>query len=214
MTLDTTRHSGIFDASQQSITLIGAGGIGALTALVLAKMGVGHMTVYDHDTVDDVNIATQFHRPSDIGTLKVRALRKTVDEFSGLWLEPRAFPVEADTEIQDLIVISALDSIKARKGVWEAVKAHPPLWYLDARMAAEEVHLFAVDMQEPDWYDAELGQTDENNIAELPCTAKATIYCAAFSAGHLGHAVKRIANGEPLERHIVHNIPSHRILAF
>ncbi|MCL4561887.1 MAG: ThiF family adenylyltransferase [Chloroflexi bacterium] len=70
------RHSALFDASDIGITLIGAGGIGALTGIVLAKMGVGSLILFDGDRVDEVNIATQFHHLDQIGLLKVDAARQ------------------------------------------------------------------------------------------------------------------------------------------
>ena len=80
--MDHLRHSGIFNASRFPITLIGAGGIGAITGIVLAKMGVPVLNVYDGDTVDPVNIATQFYRTSDIGSAKPFALKQIIEEFS------------------------------------------------------------------------------------------------------------------------------------
>ena len=53
------RHIGIFAPLEFPVRLIGAGGIGAMTAVMLAKMSDGDVRVYDDDTVDDVNIANE-----------------------------------------------------------------------------------------------------------------------------------------------------------
>jgi tRNA A37 threonylcarbamoyladenosine dehydratase len=82
--MDHTRHIGIFYAKNYTVTLIGAGGIGAITAITLAKMGVGQLHIFDSDDVEEINIATQFHQVSDVGKSKVSALAQTVEAFSGL----------------------------------------------------------------------------------------------------------------------------------
>ena len=52
--MNHTRHMGIFQVpSTFSVTLIGAGGIGATTALTLAKMGVRILQIFDDDTVSE-----------------------------------------------------------------------------------------------------------------------------------------------------------------
>ena len=61
---------------------MGAGGLGAITALALAKMGVVQMTVWDDDQVSPANIPTQLHPVSDIGMYKVDSLQQTLERFS------------------------------------------------------------------------------------------------------------------------------------
>ena len=55
------------------VTLIGAGGIGGLTAITLAKMGVPEMIIWDGDVVAIENTGTQFFSSSDVERLKVDA---------------------------------------------------------------------------------------------------------------------------------------------
>ena len=82
--MDHTRHIGVFNAANYSVVLIGAGGIGALTGITLAKMGIGSLSIYDDDQVDPINLATQFYRLSDVGKDKVLALSEDVLEHAGL----------------------------------------------------------------------------------------------------------------------------------
>jgi tRNA A37 threonylcarbamoyladenosine dehydratase len=64
--MDDIRHIGIFNAAEWPITLIGAGGIGALTAITLGKMGVPTLNVWDGDEVSPENVATQFFSSFDV----------------------------------------------------------------------------------------------------------------------------------------------------
>ncbi len=214
--MDHTRHADLFRAEDLSLTLIGAGGIGAAAALALAKMGVGHLTVWDDDTVSEFNLATQLHRISDLGRQKVQALCQLVFEFSDdtdfVAIPDRLVP-EDHWGLEDYIVISAVDSIAARKGIWQAVRQGRVRWYLDSRMAAEEFHLFTVDMKsDTGWYEQMLAGEDDTNVVELPCTSKATIFTALVAAGQIGSAVKKIAVGQRNPRVLVHNIAANNLM--
>ena len=123
--MNNMRHSGIFSIyPSASVDIIGAGGLGATTALTLAKMGYRYMTIYDSDVVSEENTGTQLHKPSDIGTAKVLALALTIEEFSDdISINTMYERVTAETRLYSPIVISAVDSINARKDIWKAVMA-------------------------------------------------------------------------------------------
>lgn len=213
--MDHTRHADLFRAEDVSVTLIGAGGIGAATALTLAKMGVGSLTVWDDDTISEVNLPTQLHKLSDLGRPKVHALNQLVCEFSDdtsfVPVFDRVVPI-ANWGLDDYIVISAVDSITARKGIWEVVKQGNVRWYLDSRMAAEEFHLFTVDMKKYSWYEQMLDAEDDSSVPELSCTAKATFYTSSIASGRIGLAIKRIAMGQKNPRVFIYNIASDYLM--
>lgn len=208
------RHSGIFDISHLSVTIVGAGGIGAITALALAKMGVGYLNLIDNDTVSDVNLATQFHALESLGLPKVEALKSEILRYAdGTDILTEQDRVEPDGLLYGSIVIAAVDSIASRKAIWSAVCRGKTRWFLDSRMAAEEFHLYSVDMEHGwDWYGKIIDREDDSRVENLPCTAKATIYTAAMSAGHIGAAVRKIATGLTPARYLVHNILSDSLL--
>ncbi len=209
--MDHTRHIAIFDAAPLSISLVGAGGIGAMTALMLAKMGVGDLVIYDGDVISPENLPTQLHRLETEGEPKVDALAKTLALFSD---DTRVYPVDGDVVINGeplggKIVISGVDSIAARKVIWDRVRAGHAAWYLDARMSAEEFHLYAVDLNDPlkvAKYEKMISAEDDSRIAEIACTQKATFYCAAMASGHIGSAVRKIATAHKPAYYVVHNI--------
>jgi len=210
--MNNTRHMDIFDVSLTTATMIGLGGIGSPTAIALAKMGIGGLTIYDGDIVSEENVATQFYKLSDIGNFKCSALASALAEYSDVPVRGSGIMVTGDTGIADQIVISGVDSITSRKAIWETVKQSQTKWYLDARMAAEEFQLYSVNMKDPDWYDRLIGASTEEGIPDVPCTAKATIFCAFIAAGHLGAAVRRIATGIPQPRVLTHDIIKNKII--
>jgi molybdopterin/thiamine biosynthesis adenylyltransferase len=215
--MEHTRHSGLFSANRLSVTLIGAGGIGALTALVLAKMGVGYITLFDDDEVDTVNLATQMYRVSDVEKYKVDAvvdqIREYTDDVEVVGLGERVDRAMWDTDdVKAEIIISAVDSIQARTDVWYVVNGYTWRNYIDARMAAESFQCYIVNGDDRSWYEQLLfGQKDEN-IPDEPCTSKATFYTAALAAAHIGNIVRKIITGQSLPKRIVQDLVSNTLL--
>lgn len=203
------RHSGIFSVAEYPISLIGAGGIGALTAVVLGKMGIPMINIFDPDEVSEENVATQFYSTFDLESPKVEALSKYMARLADDTLVfPISERIDADTPYDGFaapVIISAVDSIDARKEIWKVIRIKPWMYYMDARMSAEVFHLYTVG-QDRRWYDELIEEQDEASVAEVPCTAKATIYTAAFAAGHIGKTLRMIATGITPPKMIVHDI--------
>jgi len=215
--MDHTRHIGIFNASNLSVSLVGAGGIGAMAALMLAKMGIPHLTVYDGDTVAPENMSTQLHRLGTEDEPKVEALQKTLTLFSDdTSIYPAYRRITNNDELFGQVVISAVDSIKARKDIWAAVIRGSVGWYIDARMSAEEYQMYVIDMENPEKvakYDAMISQEDDSKIPDIPCTQKATFYCAAMAAAHIGATVRKIVTGIRPVYYTVQNMLYNRLFA-
>jgi len=218
--LDPTRHIGIFNASHLDVCLIGAGGIGAITAMTLGKMGVHTLDIYDDDRVDQVNLATQFHQVSDVGLCKALTVARSTRDFSLGCVNGYPERVGRQGKLRPAdVFISAVDSIASRQAVWHAVKntapvenpSFPNVWYLDARMGAEVFELFAVNMKDPDWYEANISRTHDVDLPDLPCTSKATIYTANIAAGHIGVAVRRILTLSQKPGFLTHHILNNQI---
>lgn len=196
-----------------TVTMIGLGGIGAAAAVTLAKMGVKYFELYDPDEVEDVNIPTQLLRISDVGKPKVTSvitLMKDIAEVTGIAHVARA---DLDTRYSTCIVISAVDTIDARKDIWFGATMSEIDWYLDARMGSQHFQLRTVNMNTGvGWYDSELMALNEDDVPDEPCTAKATFYCAMIGAGIIGNQVKRIVMNQIVPRVIVFDIPSLQLV--
>jgi molybdopterin/thiamine biosynthesis adenylyltransferase len=162
------------------IFVIGAGAIGSMTVLTLAKMGFNNIFVYDDDIVDFVNINNQFYRISDIGKLKVVALYSLVKDFTGVEIVP------INARAKDMmagIVISAVDSMESRKQIFELFCGS---LLIDPRMAIEYASIRTFMPRKGDTpkdYTQSL-YSDKDAVAER-CTAKATMYTASLIAGHV-----------------------------
>jgi len=215
--ISNERFSGIFQVPDIfPICVIGAGGIGADVIQTAGKMGFQEILVFDDDTVDPINIATQNHRISDVGNTKVAAIADAVKEYSGAFVDGYCRRVDAYMQFpyQQEVVISAVDSVNARKDIWNAVllarlNEVGPKWYIDCRMAALEYQMYVIDMNNENamsQYGFELGSIDEADIPDLPCTEKATTFLGKLAAAHVGAELMHIVNGKCVSRWLVHNI--------
>ena len=183
------------------VTIIGVGGIGSFLALLLSKMGIPKIVVWDDDVVDSTNPSSQFYRPSDDGRLKVVALKEIVEMFStaAVTAIPRRF---TGTEKPKGIVLSAVDDMDVRMGIWHnSIKYNPhvPL-YIEARMGGEELRVYSLNPCDPDLVERyEKCLYPQSRAFQQPCTGKAIAYTTFDSAGIIGREVKAFLTGEPVQ---------------
>jgi hypothetical protein len=210
------------------ITVIGAGGIGAATVVALAKTGFEKITVYDFDTIEDHNMPNQLlplwqdvaYTDSDnlpfldwaptLGEHKASALYNLVYRLAGVEIKAELVPYE-DQPLTS-VVVSAVDSLDARRLIWEQVlRSIDTDFFLDGRMAITSMDLYAVDMLNQnaiDQYAASLGGEAE----ELPCTARATMFNSFIIAGHLTALLVAKLNGWPYPSRFYYNVRSWKTL--
>lgn len=176
------------------IAMIGAGGIGAPTALALAKMGVSHLEVWDPDKVSEENLGPQMYPQRAVGKFKVNTLKSflrgqapwcKVTVHTELFTENTSY--EAD------VVIAAVDSLHARKTIWANTDREVCGLYIDPRMGAEVLTIHSVIPKEDgDWY----VPTMEGEPITAKCTAKATFHCGLVAGAMTAQAVKAWVVGE------------------
>lgn len=106
--------------SKAHIGIAGVGGLGSNCAMMLARCGVGHFVLVDHDVVDASNLNRQHFFPRHVGMPKVQALAEQMfdlnEEISIVtsMLELNAYNVK-DIFAPCSIVVEAVDfaSVKA-----------------------------------------------------------------------------------------------------
>jgi molybdopterin-synthase adenylyltransferase len=178
------------------VHIIGAGAIGSHAALSLAKMGMSDITVWDFDDVSIENMNSQGYRFKDIGQPKVTALLNIIHDYTNVIITtvPRAFEEKDAVNLKGIVVV-AVDSMKARSMIYEAIKATgwAVKYIIDPRMSAEFYLQYTINPFRDDdkkTYDKTL-YTDEQAVSER-CTAKSTIYTATLAAGMVVKTVKDI----------------------
>jgi molybdopterin/thiamine biosynthesis adenylyltransferase len=176
------------------VTIIGAGGIGAPAALCLAKTGVGNLQIYDYDEVGPENTGPQMYGPTAVGQPKVLALRRFLRQQAP-WTQVEPFRTRYEGEqLETDVVIAAVDSLEARRVIWEGVQKSPSVKLLvDPRMGAEILTVHSVIPTEDGvWYE----ETLEGPVMPATCTAKATFYTGLVAGAMCAQALKAFAVGE------------------
>lgn len=208
--MDRTRFSGIFNASELDVSLIGCGGIGGFVALNLAKMGVNLLILIDSDKVEEENTGSQIYGDTDIGSHKVNALQEIVGTLSpdtNIMTLPARIPSEASWEwFAAPLVISAVDSIQSRQEIWGEIQLENWVHYIDARMGPEFFMAYIVRGDDRLWYENMLAAETDSLYPDEPCTAKATFYTGSIAGGIISSFVRDIVTRRPLEKILTFDI--------
>lgn len=210
----TTRHASILPSSctKKKITIVGCGAIGSHTALSLARMGYEYLTLIDDDVVSAENMNSQGYYIDEIGQPKVDALATHIYRATGFTVEKINKRIQSYDILDSDILICAVDSMAARKDIFQAHKNEQG-WFIDPRMGAEFAKLVVHKRDEGEiayfktWY-------SDDDAEEAPCTAKATVYCASMLSGLVVKAVKDISTGNSYTRRLEWNIRDNGLLAF
>ena len=111
------------------VAVVGAGGLGGQVILLLARVGIGHLVVVDHDIFDETNLNRQAlsHRES-IGRPKSEQAVAAVRSINpGVEVTPHQAKIDASNarEILDRsdVVVDALDNVPTRFALERAAKA-------------------------------------------------------------------------------------------
>lgn len=192
MLKDTPRYNrqmDIVDVDKLSIPIhvIGVGGIGSWTTMLLAKMGCSNITVYDFDEVEDHNVASQFYKSNQLGFLKTESLRSNVIEQTDITI--KIGDVEKEKDISEGIVIIAVDSMKMRRELNEMFK-DKDLFIIDGRMGGLQAEVYCAIASK---YEPTLVANDDEVEHEI-CTAKAISFNCAIIGGMITNYVRLYVN--------------------
>ncbi len=190
--------------------IVGVGAIGRQVALQLAAMGIPQLTLVDHDVVDVVNLAPQGYTPSDLGQAKVEATAHGCRQLNPELVVQtaaekfRRSAVRSWLGTRRLAVFCCVDSITARKLVWEGVRDHA-VFFADARMSGEVIRVLASARPSTDsYYPTTLFAQDQAYAGA--CTSKSTIYTASIAAGLMLGQFTRWLRELPVERDMMLNL--------
>lgn len=191
------------DVCHEQITIIGAGATGSFTALALAKMGFDNIIIFDADTIEEHNFPNQLFPVSQLGENKAHAVGKIVKEYTEV--EVHSVPFFYEKQKLKGIVISALDSMKGRKMIYNnAVKSGEVKLLVDPRTGAEIFKLYTVDMGlEIQRKEYEKTLHDDSKADEAPCTARAIIYSVLVVSAYIARQIKLFQMNQPYKREII-----------
>ncbi|MGK7876603.1 MAG: ThiF family adenylyltransferase [Xenococcaceae cyanobacterium] len=104
-----------------SVTMCGAGALGANITENLARSGFGKLRVIDRDRIEERNLSTQPYYKSDIGAYKAKILTNTLYRALGIAIDGRSKELTSANCAQLLrnssLVIDTFDNSAARQAV-------------------------------------------------------------------------------------------------
>lgn len=185
-----TRFREIIDTDkvQMKIDIVGAGSTGSNLAMLLARLGIVDITVYDNDTVEGHNLGHQAFRVQDIGKSKVEVLAEIVEEATGTKIKTVNEFTDGSNIRTDILVL-ALDTMSGRKEVAEKADA---MFIIDSRMGGEGVTVYATG--DKDRHASTLFPDEE--AAPMSCGGRAIGYTSYIAVALMEIVIKRIMLGE------------------
>lgn len=134
-----------------NVTLAGVGGIGSWTGLLLGRLGINYLRLYDYDEVETANMSGQLYRVEDVGNLKTSALSSIIREYTNNGrIVAHGTGLSLSSQI-DKILICGFDNMEARKTAFKLWKSMVDLagrkeecLFIDGRLAAEELQVLAI----------------------------------------------------------------------
>tara|TARA_R100000278_G_scaffold122615_1_gene109250 strand:- start:65 stop:817 length:753 start_codon:yes stop_codon:yes gene_type:complete len=165
----------------EEVTIIGAGGVGSALILSAAIMGFKKIHVWDMDVLEEHNLSTTMYPQQYLGMSKTEASKEIVKYFG---CEHTEIIQHGEYSIVDGLtpcVMMAPDNMEVRKIVYMNWSRNPMRTVLvDGRMGALSMDIHTVTP----WRDNYLEKWQPSkDIADLPCTAKHTIFTANVIAG-------------------------------
>jgi len=139
-----------------TVLIVGAGGLGSPASIYLAAAGVGHICLYDDDTVDLSNLQRQIsHHTADIGMDKVistqQTLKKINPEVKVTAVKQRLAGQELITQVKQAdVVLDCSDNFTTRFAINAAcVQQQTPLVSGAAIRFEGQVSVFNMNADSP-----------------------------------------------------------------
>jgi molybdopterin/thiamine biosynthesis adenylyltransferase len=175
------RHASFFDPDllcDRGVDIIGCGAVGGFESLLLGKLGIQKIRIFDPDTVSYLNLGNQVYRTKDIGKLKVRALKEILWDHAKCPAREFSSKVEGLTNLNSFVFM-AVDSMHSRKEIWEkSIKMNPHVELLiDTRMGDNVGRVFCVNPKAPEdieKYESSSNYSDEES-EEAACANKTSV---------------------------------------
>lgn len=148
--VDFTRQMNKFDRNKfkQDVHIVGCGATGSWVALVLSKIGVKNINLYDFDVIEEHNIPNQFFSTDQLGKNKALALKDNCDKFCFEGeVNIRAFDKKvsgSDVKSMRGVVFVLTDTMESRNDIFQSLKwnANVPL-IIETRMGLEHGRVYS-----------------------------------------------------------------------
>ena len=187
----------IRDPGDVSAIIIGAGSIGSVAAMLLARTGIGEITLYDDDILEEWNCTGGIFNRSMVGEPKVEGVFDIVELATNREIITHNEKFDDDSTFEGYnIIIVGVDSLSARRLIWNRLEMNRE-WdtYIDGRMGGHVAEVFTFkrrDQEKFEWYQETLGV----KVGAVACGTEATSYVMAGLTSMIGRSVRSVTNRE------------------
>lgn len=104
------------ELKNKRVLVCGTGGVGSFVCEALARSGIGHLTIVDHDIIDDSNLNRQLMTMKDsVGKVKVEVMKERLEAISDCEVEALRCFIDDDFVIDGYdYVVDCIDSLKSK----------------------------------------------------------------------------------------------------
>jgi len=161
------------------IIIGGVGGIGSWLTLLLSRVVNSDtpIIIYDMDSVEEINLAGQLYKITDIGKSKVHSVKLSIIAEGKYGSSSLVSPV----------MFSAFDNMTARRIMFDNWKKETETYkdslFVDGRLLAEQMQVFFVTPERIPLYEKHL--FSDADVPDLSCSYKQTSHFAAAIAAKM-----------------------------
>ena len=119
--INIVRHQNVFNPGEfgeMRVDVIGCGAVGSPLIMILAKLGIKNIHVWDFDLIESHNIPNQLFYNEDIGKQKVDAIAEHVFRATGTQLTTHNEAVDGSQELGQVVFL-VTDTMASRKEIWD-----------------------------------------------------------------------------------------------
>jgi len=178
--MDWSRQSSLVDQrtlGRANVLILGVGATGMWVAANLASMGVGKLTLVDHDRIELSNVNRQSLYCNYIGMFKAIAMKDIIERLINPKCVVEAMPFKLLPEEIDygshLVIINATDDLRFHGEIYKYTSKEGHLTYLSPRMDAWQWELFTCNPKNEQIYFSATELTEEERKL-FSCTAQAS----------------------------------------
>lgn len=203
------RQTDLFDPSTHGnvhVAIIGCGNIGSNAALALARLGIKHLTLVDHDTVEPHNLPSQQYRVADVGRLKVDALKEQIEAVAPECRVDTIAEAYHGANLDAPVLVSAVDSIPARRAIADGMRrsGYTP-FVIDGRSGGGQVEVHAQPLSA--WTDTMPEEADED-----PCGSRFICYASLIVGAFIASTVRRHLTHLPVRPRVIFHVDTYQTL--
>lgn len=183
--------------NSKDVIVVGAGGIGSWVTMCLARIGCS-VTLFDADTFEVHNMGGQLVMDGYVGMNKTRAVAEICGQLTGYSSVVSGMSeMYNEGSFTNPIMISAVDSMKARKLIFEKwtilYGEDEEAIFIDGRLLAEDYQVYAVTKGRLEAYRATL--FNDEDVPTENCTLKSTTHCGlGIASDMIGVLTNHAAN--------------------